>query len=224
MNMNVSRAEIKAQAKEQLRGKVWMFFLVNVILYAILIPISFLTELEGAASIIGLIATYVVTPPLEIGLVMVYLDVTYGDPVEISTLFKGFKMMGKSIALFLWMLLFILLWSCLFIIPGIIKSYSYSMAFYILAENPDMTAREALTESKIIMNGHKFDFFVLQLSFFFWAMLVVVTLGIAAIYVSPYQQLTFTNFYHNIKRQPAAAVNEVYEEPVYTEPVADVIE
>ena len=224
MNMNVSRAEIKAQAKEQLRGKVWMFFLVNVIVYAILIPISFLTEMEGAASIIGLIAMYVVTPPLEIGLVMVYLDVTYGDPVEISTLFKGFKMMGKSIALFLWMLLFILLWSCLFIIPGIIKSYSYSMAWYILAENPDMTAREALTESKIIMNGHKFDFFVLQLSFFLWAMLIVVTLGIAAIYVSPYQQLTFTNFYHNIKRQPAATVNEVYEEPVYTEPVADVIE
>ena len=224
MNMNVSRAEIKAQAKEQLRGKVWMFFLVNVILYAILIPISFLAEMEGAASIIGLIAMYVVTPPLEIGLVMVYLDVTYGDPVEISTLFKGFKMMGKSIALFLWMLLFILLWSCLFIIPGIIKSYSYSMAWYILAENPDMTAREALTESKIIMNGHKFDFFVLQLSFFFWALLIIVTLGIAAIYVSPYQQLTFTNFYHNIKRQSAAAVNEVYEEPVYTEPVADVIE
>mgnify|MGYP003418389840 FL=1 len=224
MNMNVSRAEIKAQAKEQLRGKVWMFFLVNVIVYAILIPISFLAEMEGAASIIGLIAMYVVTPPLEIGLVMVYLDVTYGDPVEISTLFKGFKMMGKSIALFLWMLLFILLWSCLFIIPGIIKSYSYSMAWYILAENPDMTAREALTESKIIMNGHKFDFFVLQLSFFLWAMLIVVTLGIAAIYVSPYQQLTFTNFYHHIKRQPAAAVTEEYEEPVYTEPVADVIE
>ena len=97
MNMNVSRAEIKTQAKEQLRGKVWMFFLVNVILYAILIPISFLTEMEGAASIIGLIAMYVVTPPLEIGLVMVYLDVTYGDPVEISTLFKGFKMLVKII-------------------------------------------------------------------------------------------------------------------------------
>ena len=224
MNSNFTRAEIKAQAKEQLRGKVWMFFLVNIIVYAILLPVSFLAELEGAASIIGLIAVYVITPPLSLGLVMVYLDVTYGDPVEISTLFKGFQRMGKAIALFLWMLLFILLWSCLFIIPGIIKSYSYSMAYYILAENPDMTAREAITESKNIMNGHKLDYFVLQLSFFFWALLIIVTFGIAAIYVSPYQQLTFTNFYHNIKRQPAAAVNEVYEEPVYTEPVADVIE
>ena len=219
MNMNVSRAEIKAQAREQLRGKVWMFFLVTVILYAILIPISFLSELEGAASIIGLIAIYVVTPPLSLGLTMVYLDVTYGDPVEISTLFKGFQMMGKAIALFLWMLLFVFLWMLLFIIPGIVKSYSYAMAYYILAENPDMTAREALTESKIIMNGHKWEFFVLQLSFILWALLVLVTFGIAAIYVSPYQQLTFTNFYHNIKRQPAPVADEAVADPV-----AEVIE
>ena len=212
MNSNFTRAEIKAQAKEQLRGKVWMFFLVTVIMYAILIPISLLSEMEGAASVIGLIATYVVTPPLSLGLVMVYLDVTYGDPVEISTLFKGFKMMGKAIALFLWMLLFILLWMLLFIVPGIIKSYSYAMAYYILAENPDMTAREAITESKIIMDGHKLDFFVLQLSFFWWALLIIVTLGIAAIYVMPYQQLTFTNFYHNIKRQPAPVAAEVVAE------------
>ena len=89
------------------------------------------------------------------------------------------------------------------------------MAFYILAENPDMTAREALNESKLIMNGHKLDFFVLQLSFILWALLTAVTFGIASIYVMPYQQLTFTNFYHNIKRQPAAA------EPVYAEPVVE---
>jgi len=219
MNSNFTRAEIKAQAKEQLRGKVWMFFLVSVIVFVIVLPFSFLTEMEGIAPIIGLIGTYVIAPPLSLGMTMVYLDVTYGDPVEISTLFKGFQMLGKSIALFLWIILFTFLWSCLFIIPGIIKSYSYSMAFYILAENPDMTAREAITESKIIMNGHKLDFFVLQLSFFFWALLVIVTFGIAAIYVSPYEQLTYTNFYHNIKRQPAAVVNEVYEEPV-----AEVIE
>lgn len=219
MNSNFTRAEIKAQAREQLRGKVWMLFLVMVIMYAVLFPVSLLTQFEGAVAFVGVIGTYIITPPLSLGLIMVYLDVTYGDPVEISTLFKGFQRIGKSIALFLWMLLFILLWSCLFIIPGIIKSYSYSMAWYILAENPDMTAREALTESKIIMNGHKLDFFVLQLSFFFWALLIIVTFGIATIYVVPYQQLTFTNFYHNIKRQPAPVAEEVYAEPM-----AEVIE
>ena len=219
MNSNFTRAELKAQAKEQLRGKVWMFFLVSVIVYAILIPISFLTELEGAASLIGLIAVYAITPPLSLGMTMVYLDVTYGDPVEISTLFKGFTMTWKAIKLFLWMLLFIYLWMLLLIIPGIIAGYSYSMAYYILAENPDMKAKEALTESKIIMKGHKWEFFVLQLSFILWGLLCIVTLGIAAIYVSPYQQLTFTNFYHNIKRQPAPVAEEVVAEPV-----AEVIE
>lgn len=208
MNSNFTRAEIKAQAKEQLRGKVGMFFLITLIVYAISFALAFIP-------VVGVIATYIVMPPLSVGMVMIYLDVTYGDNVEVATLFKGFNMMGKSIALFLLILLFTMLWSMLFVIPGIIKGYSYSMAFYILAENPDMTAREALNESKAIMAGHKMDFFVLQLSFILWALLTVVTFGIASIYVMPYQQLTFTNFYHNIKRQPAAA------EPVYAEPVVE---
>ncbi len=208
MNSNFTRAEIKAQAKEQLRGKVGMFFLITLIVYAISFALAFIP-------VVGVIATYIVMPPLSVGMVMIYLDVTYGDNVEVATLFKGFNMMGKSIALFLLILLFTMLWSMLFVIPGIIKGYSYSMAFYILAENPDMTAREALNESKAIMAGHKMDFFVLQLSFILWALLTAVTFGIASIYVMPYQQLTFTNFYHNIKRQPAAA------EPVYAEPVVE---
>ena len=208
MNSNFTRAEIKAQAKEQLRGKVGMFFLITLIVYAISFALAFIP-------LVGVIATYIVMPPLSVGMVMIYLDVTYGDNVEVATLFKGFNMMGKSIALFLLILLFTMLWSMLFVIPGIIKGYSYSMAFYILAENPDMTAREALNESKAIMAGHKMDFFVLQLSFILWALLTVVTFGIASIYVMPYQQLTFTNFYHNIKRQPATA------EPVYAEPVVE---
>ncbi len=208
MNSNFTRAEIKAQAKEQLRGKVGMFFLITLIVYAISFALAFIP-------VVGVIATYIVMPPLSVGMVMIYLDVTYGDNVEVATLFKGFNMMGKSIALFLLILLFTMLWSMLFVIPGIIKGYSYSMAFYILAENPDMTAREALNESKAIMAGHKMDFFVLQLSFILWALLTVVTFGIASIYVMPYQQLTFTNFYHNIKRQPATA------EPVYAEPVVE---
>ena len=205
MNSNFTRAEIKAQAKEQLKGKVWMFFLVTLIVYAISFALAFIP-------VVGAIATYIIVPPLSVGMIMVYLDVTYGDNVDIATLFKGFNMMGKSIALFLLILLFTMLWSLLFVIPGIIKSYSYSMAFYILAENPEMTAREALNESKLIMNGHKMDFFVLQLSFILWSLLTMVTFGIASIYVMPYQQLTFTNFYHNIKRQPASVAAEVVAE------------
>ena len=209
-----TRAEIKAQARQQLKGKVWMFFLCTLIVAGITMALSFIP-------VVGVIGVYIIAPPLSLGLTMVYLNVTYGDEVEIGTLFKGFHYMGKTIALFLLIIIFTMLWSLLFVIPGIIKSYSYSMAFYILAENPEMSAREALKESQEIMKGNKMNLFILSLSFFFWLLLVTVTFGIAGIYVEPYMQLTITNFYHNIKRQPIAEA--VYEEPAY-EAVEDVIE
>ena len=114
MNSNFTRAEIKAQAKEQLRGKVGMFFLVTLIVYAISFALAFIP-------VAGVIATYIITPPLSVGMIMIYLDVTYGDNVEVATLFKGFNMMGKSIALFFLILIFTMLWSLLFVIPGILK-------------------------------------------------------------------------------------------------------
>ena len=211
-----TRAEIKAQAKAQLKGKVGMFFLCLLIVYAITFALCFIP-------IIGVIGVYIVLPPLMLGLIMVCLNVTYGDNVEIGTLFKGFNYMGKAIALFLMVMFFTMLWSLLFVIPGIIKAYSYSMAFYILAENPEMSAREALNESKEITKGHKLDLFVLELSFILWGLLAAVTFGIAYVYVLPYMQLTYVNFYHNIKRQPAQT-EAVYEEPAYDTPYVETVE
>lgn len=92
-----------------------------------------------------------------------------------------------------------------------IKAYSYSMVFYILAENPQMTASEAITESREIMDGHKFELFVLELSFILWMLLSMVTFGIAMIYVVPYMSLTMTNFYNNIKRKNNVSTVEVFE-------------
>ena len=92
----------------------------------------------------------------------------------------------------------IFLWSLLFIIPGIIKSYEYFAVPYILAENPEMSPLDAITQSKRMMHGHKFDLFVLYLSFIAWIFLVYITLGIAAIYVGPYMELTVANFYKSL--------------------------
>ena len=203
----LTRAELKQQAKEQLKGNLGMLFLCTLIVTAISFVIALIP-------VVGTVATYIIAPPLSLGLIMVYLSVTYGEKVEIGTLFNGFQCFGKSILLYILITIFTLLWSLLFIIPGIIKAYSYSMAFYILAENPDMTAKEALNESKLIMNGHKMELFVLQLSFISWILRTCITFGIVGIYVYPYMQLTTTNFYHNIKRK---------EEPVY-EAAAEVVE
>lgn len=204
----LTRAELKAQAKQQLKGKVWWLFLCTLIITGISMVLSMIP-------FVGVIGTYIIMPALTIGLTMVYLSVTYGEDVQINMLFDGFRgsLFGKSIVLFLMVIFFTILWSLLFVIPGIIKGYSYSMAFYILAENPDMTAREALNESKEIMQGHKMELFVLQLSFILWAFAIIFTLGLAAIYVEPYMQLTYANFYHNIKRQPIAEAVS-YDAPV----------
>lgn len=217
-----TRAEIKAQAREQLKGNVWMIFLCMLVYFVISLALSFIMEINGFFMLVGFVATFIVVPPIYLGIHMLFLDVTYGDAPSVSTLFRGFQQLGPSIILNLLVGIYTFLWTLLFIIPGLIKQYSYYMAFYILAENPQMTPNEAITESREIMNGHKWDLFVLGLSFFPWILLFVFTFGIAGIYVIPYMQLTITNFYHNVKRQ-SAPEEVVYDAP-YVETVEDVVE
>lgn len=208
----LSRAELKQQAKEQLKGNVGSYFLVFLAYLGVSFAVGLVSGLLSLIfPLLGTVAMYVALPPLMIGFYMVFLNGTYGDQPKVSTLFEGYKKeyLGKSIILFLLVAIFTCLWSLLLVIPGIIMAFAYSMSWFVLAENPNMTAREAIRESKEIMNGHKMDFFVLSLSFIPWILLVYVTLGIASIYVLPYMQLTITNFYHNIKRQSAPVVEVV---------------
>lgn len=93
-------------------------------------------------------------------------------------------------------------WWLLLVIPGIIKSYEYAMVPYILAEHPDMEYRTALSKSREMMDGHKWDFFVLQLSFIGWEMLGILMCCIGIIFVMPYEYATFAEFYLNISRKP----------------------
>lgn len=204
----LTRAELKQQAKEQLKGNLGMLVLCGVIYFAISMVLSMIPY-------VGAIATLFVIPPIYLGLFIVLLNVTYGEKVEVGTLFAPFSnCFGTSIIANLLVGIYTLGWTLLFIIPGLVKQYSYAMTFYILAENPNMTANEAITESRQIMNGHKLELFVLHLSFIPWILLGCITFGIAYVYVLPYMNLTITNFYHNIKRKNAEASYETIEEAV----------
>ena len=190
-----SRAELKARAKAQLQGKIGKFFLCELIILAIGLACGFIP-------VVGWVASFIVTPALSVGLCLVYLNVTYGKDADIAQLFNGFQYTGKAVWLTVLIAVFTFLWTLLCYIPGFVKAYAYSMSYYILAENPNMTAREALNESKRITKGHKMDLFVLHLSFIPWLLLVTITCGIASIYVVPYMSLSVANFYHEIKGQP----------------------
>ncbi len=109
--------------------------------------------------------------------------------------------------------LFISLWSILFVIPGIIKCYSYAMTSYVIADDPDTGALDAISESRAMMDGHKLDLFVLELSFIPWILFGIVTFGIGFIYVVPYMTTAKANFYNEIKPRP------IYKSDLYPDEV-----
>lgn len=159
----------------------------------------------GIAVAVGLvpavrgIAGFVLSSAFYLGGAWVFLKITKGETVTVGNIFYGFEDLWTAIKAQLFINLFISLWSLLLIIPGIVKAYAYSMTFFILAENKGMSVLEAITLSRKMMDGHKMDLFLLFLSFIGWFLLVVITFGIAGIWVYPYFYATLTNFYLSVK-------------------------
>lgn len=120
-----------------------------------------------------------------------------GTPV-FGDLFKHYSIFGKAFLTNLLVRIFTTLWTLLFIIPGVIAAYSYSMTFYILADHPEMSPMDAIQASKEMMKGHKWQLFCLQLSFIGWAILSLFTLGIGYLFLIPYTDQATYAFYRNI--------------------------
>ena len=117
---------------------------------------------------------------------------------EIGTLFGYFKFWKTTAAASFLQGLYVFLWSLLFIIPGIVAGYSYAMTDYILAEHPELTAGEAIEQSKAMMYGNRFRLFCLQFSFVGWDLLCALTLGIGNLWLRPYKQAAEAAFYRDI--------------------------
>jgi len=154
----------------------------------------------------SLAAAIIVTPAFSLSIVRVYLSLTADGRPEVKDSFSGFDDFWSAFKVTFLVGLYTFLWSLLFVIPGIIKSISYSMSMYILAENKGKSARECIEESKAMTEGHKMDLFVLALSFIGWILLGCITCGIAYIWVIPYMNATYANAYQSLK--PVAYVEE----------------
>ena len=139
---------------------------------------------------------------LEVGCKNFFLKNTEG-PAALEELSRAFKpsWMNNVGTMFL-RDVFLVGWTLLFIIPGFIKYYSYKMVPYILAEHPEMTGTEAITRSREMMNGHKWRAFCLDLSFFGWILLSLLTCGVLAVfYVNPYMHCTEAELYVALKNE-----------------------
>ena len=120
------------------------------------------------------------------------------EDAQFNDLFTHFDRLGRGFVMNLVVSLFIILWSLLFIIPGIIATYSYAMVPYLMAEFPELKTMDAIRESKRLMQGNKWRLFCLQMSFFGWALLCVFTLGIGNLWLTPYMRTAEAAFYMHV--------------------------
>lgn len=218
-----TRAELKDRAKAALSTAYWKLVLVGAIASIIgsghssNVEFNFSEEssselfngfsamfplLAGSiliAIIIGVLVSIFVVNPLEIGTKRFFLK-SLNEDTEVKELLFAFDHGYMNIVKILFKRdLKVILWSLLFLIPGIIKAYEYRMIPYLLSENPELTEEEAFRLSRQMMDEQKFEAFVLDLSFFGWDLLSGITLGLVGIfYVQPYANLTEAALYDTL--------------------------
>lgn len=206
--------EYKNAALAALKGNWAPAVVATIVFFAIAMAISggqsglqFVLPLTpGALEAIlgaGMVLSFLVIGPLEIG----YYNSTRvlyenGDNNLTANIFNlGFKNYLHNVWGYFLMVIFILLWTCLLFIPGIIMAFAYAMTPYILVDNPEMKAIDAIRKSRSMMKGHKFDFFYLGLSFIGWILLSILTLGIGLLWLIPYMQTSMAAFYNDLKME-----------------------
>lgn len=187
--------ELRAAARESLSGN-WTYPVLATLIYlAISITCNFIPYVSF------LIAIFIIKP-LAYGLAITMLKFFRGEKeYVVENMFSIFSDYPRILGTILLQFVYIFLWSLLLLIPGLIKMYSYAMTFYILHDNPEIGAEEAICRSMKMMDGHKWRLFCLHLSFIGWWLLCILTLGIGTLWLAPYTQNSTAAFYEDLKNQ-----------------------
>ncbi len=197
----ITAKEIRARAREALEyrifGSAWLYAVAACLI------VSLLVSVIGAVPFVGVIISFILAGPIYMGLACYFRNVAERKENanrDIGALFDPLRTdAGGSIVTGLLVNVFTYLWSLLFVIPGIVKSFSYSMTYYIKLDHPEYTARQAIDESRRMMDGHKFRLFCLDLSFIGWMFVGVLALGIGVLWVQPYMEAARYEFYCDLK-------------------------
>ena len=144
------------------------------------------------------LAAFVLGGVLELGYARFLLNQHDGRDAQFSDLFSQFHRFGPGFVQYFLRALYTALWSLLLVIPGIMASLSYAMTPYLMAENPDLSPSEAIEASKDLMDGHKMDLFLLNLSFIGWAILAGISGNLGYLLLNPYENAAHTVFYRQI--------------------------
>ena len=223
--------ELRAKAWDSLKGKYWMAFLAVIVVGVLVsIGSGFITWAQNLMAMVSMVDPSEMDDTMKVGalvasgsalviaLVGLAFSVFLGDPASVGLcnyfikntdskpafkeIFSGFKVKyGRNIGTLFLMAIKLILWTCLFIIPGIIKSYEYAIIPYILADDAESSSKEVFKKANEMMKGNKWRLFKLDFSFIGWILLCVLTLGLGTFFLIPYIEAAKAEFYVEIKNK-----------------------
>lgn len=188
---------LMAQARESLRGK-WGLAIGAFIMFAVVVCFAQIIPFVGE------IISFLVAGPMTLGWAVFALALARNENARLEMVFDGFQNLGAALGVYLLAAIFIVLWSLLLIVPGIIAALAYSQIYYILADDKRIGPLEAIRKSKEMMRGNKWKFFCLGLRFLGWALLSLITFGIGFLWFSPYFAVAAGKFYDDIREHGVA--------------------
>lgn len=211
MQQILNRPAIKAEAKSFIgqNARWWKMTLATIAIYlisggfSIYVNIATVINRDDPSTTVGYSSSVItlLLIPFTIAASGYYLNHIRGFNPEWKSLYKeGIDNYGSYLVTGVLVNAFTVLWSLLFVVPGIIKAIAYSQAKYVIHDNPRLKGKEAIEISKRMTNGFKGDLFSMYLSFIGWYILVGLTGGILSIYVTPYVETTAAMYYENLKR------------------------
>lgn len=196
--------ELRNEAKAFMTGNWKNAVIITLVNFLIITAFELLNIGDSTITkilyFVGLIAVLL---PLNYGYLMTFLRFSRGENLAVENLFAMFKgdYYKKSVVLGLLNMVYTLLWTLLLIVPGLIKSLSYALAPYIMIDNPELSAEEAICKSMKMMEGHKMDLFLIQLGYAGLGLLSMLLLGIPLLWLMPYYQVVYAKFYEEIKNE-----------------------
>lgn len=206
-----NNSEYRKQALNALEGNWGTSVILTIVLYAVTMVISYggmfiCKPLGQAGEIVSNLFSFLALP-LSFALIVAFLKIFRKESVGVTHLFAYYKD-GRVWTTMLLKAVYLLLWTLLLIIPGIIKSYSYAMTEYIMKDNPEMKNNAAIEMSMAMMQGKKMKLFLLDLSFIGWIILAMLTLGLGFLLLVPYMYTARAAFYEDLKADWEAKLTE----------------
>lgn len=178
--VDVTCKELREMGRESLKGQ-WKTAILAVILFMAICELPTLLLSPFKLSYVGMLLSLIVIGAITFGVSWIFLNAVREEKIQVKGLFYAFQpisMLFKTLGLALFQLLFISLWSMLFVVPGIIAAIRYSQAFFIMADDNTKGIRQCVNESKEIMQGNKMKYFLVNLSFIGWQLLAAVVLSV----------------------------------------------